>query len=347
MFISVAMATILSLSACTGGAPAEEEEEEVVEEEVVEEGASDDEEREEEEIVVSPEEEELFVTPEESEVMPEDVAVEEEVAPVPETIQPSQDTGLTMHFIDTVGDSILIDLNETEILIDGGSRDEETTVATYLSEWVDGPLEVMVITHGHLDHFGGLIDVLDKYDVNEIWANRQSQQGHIGADEAPADLLNALSERMVREDAEFRVLKRGDSIRISALSFDVLNPGGLLDVGENNGSLVLRMTYGNVTALFAGDIHKDTEANILELGLLIGADILKVAHHGTDSSSSTPFIEAVKPTLAICLTKFLGHADERVINTLTGTGAKFYDTKVHGTIVITTDGEIYTVETET
>jgi competence protein ComEC len=243
---------------------------------------------------------------------------------------------LSIHFIDVDwGDSILVDLNETEILIDGGVRDRDATVAAYLSKHVDGPLEVMVVTHGHHDHVGGLIAVLDDYRVEEVWLKGTNSAGFA---------LTGFSKRVELEGSKVNEIHRGDSIHMGQLSFDVLNPTPLENAYVNNNSIVLRMTYGKVTALFTGDIQKNAEVDILESGQLVQADILKVAHHGTATSSTTPFLEAVKPKLAIC--QSIGQAHPEVISRLTDIGAEVYITEFHGTIVISTDGETYTIETE-
>ncbi len=113
---------------------------------------------------------------------------------------------------------------------------------------------------------------------------------------------------------------------------------------------MLRLSYGDVAFLFTGDAGREAEASILDAGLTVQADILKLGHHGSPSSSSLQFLNSVIPQIAIYMTgegatiPVYGHPD--TIAALNEVGAEVYSTDVHGTIIITTDGETYTIDTE-
>ena len=129
-----------------------------------------------------------------------------------------------VHFIkmELFGDAILMDLGKTEILIDGGFGN--SGVATYLQNYVDGPLEAMVVTHPHPDHFGGLIGVLNKFEVKEIWSN-----GDIPPEGEPYIKPYKYFETLVNtEGASIYEARRGQTIDIGILSFDVLHPDTLV-----------------------------------------------------------------------------------------------------------------------
>jgi beta-lactamase superfamily II metal-dependent hydrolase len=244
---------------------------------------------------------------------------------------------LTVHFIDVgQGDSILIDLGETEVLIDGGSKG--TGAANYIDAYVDGPLETIVVTHPHEDHIGGLPDVFDKYDVKEVWLN-----GETATSKAYTDLMNAINT----EGSIVHEAKRGMSIQVGTIVFSVLNPETPLTDDVNNNSIVLRLSYGETDFLFMGDAQKQAESSMLSL--LTSTEILKVGHHGSDTSSSTNFLNVVKPEIAIISVAKVNsyhHPAQVTLDDLTAIGATIYKTSDSGTITVTTDGNTYTVQTE-
>jgi len=245
---------------------------------------------------------------------------------------------LKVHFIDVgQGDSILVDLGETEILIDGG--DKSSGVAAYLDDVVDGALEVMVATHPHADHIGGLIEVLDAFEVDEIWLN-----GDTSTSQTYSMFMSAVNS----EGAQVYEARRGDIIEVGDLVFDVLHPVNLSGTANNN-SIVLSLSYGEVDFLFTGDAEQEAEASMLAEGIVPDVEILKVGHHGSKSSSSAPFLDAAKPEVAIYMAgkgNSYGHPHQETIAALNEIHALIYGTDMHGTIMITTDGEAYTKKLE-
>jgi beta-lactamase superfamily II metal-dependent hydrolase len=246
---------------------------------------------------------------------------------------------LQVHFIDVgQGDSILIDYGTTEVLIDGGEKSPGVT--DYLKKYVDGDLEVMVATHPHSDHIGGLIDVLDKYTIDAIWTN-----GEAATTKTYTDFTNS----SLAEGARIAVARRGDTITAGALTFHVLNPPATLFGDANNDSIVLQLDYGNVDFLFEGDAGIDAENSMISAGVLSDIDILKVGHHGSSSASSHAFLAITRPEVAIYMAGVgnpYGHPHQETLTALAGIGAKIYGTDKYGTIVIDTDGVTYSVTTE-
>jgi competence protein ComEC len=245
---------------------------------------------------------------------------------------------LQVHFIDVgQGDSILIDYGTTEVLIDGGEKSPGVT--DYLKKYVDGDLEVMVATHPHSDHIGGLIDVLDKYTVDAIWTN-----GEAATSKTYTEFMNS----SLAEGAKVSVARRGDVITAGALTFNVLNPPSPLFDDTNNNSIVLQLDYGNVDFLFSGDAGIDAENSMISAGVLSDIDILKVGHHGSRTASSPAFLATTRPEVAIYMAgvgNSYGHPHQETLTALAGIGAKIYGTDKYGTIVIDTDGATYAVTT--
>jgi competence protein ComEC len=227
-----------------------------------------------------------------------------------------------------------LDLGDTEVLIDGG--DKSPGVVSYINHYVDGPLEVMVATHPHADHIGGLIGVLGGFKVDEIWLN-----GDTSTTGTYSQFMSAVNS----EGAEVHVARRGDTIHVGNLTFNVLNPITLSN-DTNDNSIVLSLSYGQVDFLFTGDAQKEAEASMLAAGMVPDVEILKVGHHGSRTASSIQFLQAAKPQCAIYMAgkgNSYGHPHQETITNLCEIGAEIYGTDIHGTITITTDGVTYNV----
>jgi beta-lactamase superfamily II metal-dependent hydrolase len=250
------------------------------------------------------------------------------------------DGELQVHFIDVgQGDSILIDLGDTEVLIDGGGK--SPGVVTYLSDYVDGTLEVMVATHPHADHIGGLIAVLDAFVVDEIWHN-----GDSSTSQTYAQFMN----RVNSEGAEVYIARLHDTIQADELSLYVHHPADLLD-STNNNSIILHLAYGDIDFLFTGDAEQEAVGKMMILSSvrIPDVEILQAGHHGSSTSSSSDFLTITSPEVAIYMAgegNSYGHPHEETIIALTDIGAEIYGTDVCGSIVVTTNGEIYSIQTE-
>lgn len=267
-----------------------------------------------------------------------------EPSPTPSTTpspEPASPTGeLKVHFIDVgQGDAILIDLEDTEILIDGGDRSPGVT--GYLNQYVDGPLEVMVATHPHADHIGGLIAVLDAFKVDQIWHN-----GDTSDSKTYSDFMSGVNS----EGAEVHIARLHDVIKAGELELFVHHPADLSG-STNNNSIVLHLAYGDIDFLFTGDAEQEAEGAMMMLSSvqLPEVEILKVGHHGSRTASSADFLAITSPEVAIYMAgvdNSYGHPHAETITALNAIGAQIYGTDVNGTIIVITDGETYLVSTE-
>ena len=224
------------------------------------------------------------------EVEEENIEAVEETTEEKEDVASSTLTGtLKVHFIDVgQGDSILIDLGSEEVLIDGGEK--SPGVVDYISQYIDGPLEVMVATHPHADHIGGLIKVLKDFQVEEIWLN-----GYTSTSKTYQDFMAAVNA----EGAEVNYAKRNGTISTESLNFSILNPPDILFSDANNNSVVLRLDYGDTVFLFTGDAEKEAETNMLATEGELWAQILKAGHHGSKTASTNEFLKKENPDIAI------------------------------------------------
>ncbi|MFA5374812.1 MAG: ComEC/Rec2 family competence protein [Dehalococcoidia bacterium] len=254
--------------------------------------------------------------------------------------QPTTVTGnLQVHFIDVgQGDAILIDLGATEILIDAGEKSPGVT--DYIEDYVDGHLEAIVATHPHADHIGGLIEVLDEFDVDNVWFN---------GDEATSKTYTDFMAEASDEGTQVHEARRGDTIVAGALTFHVLNPIDPLFDNTNDNSIVLELSYGSIDFLFTGDAEVEAEASMISAGVLSDIDILKVGHHCSRTASSPAFLNIIKPEIAIYMAAVgntYGHPHAESLVSLQSIGATIYGTDTLGTIVISTNGTSYTIQTE-
>ena len=256
------------------------------------------------------------------------------------TAPPSAGEELKVHFIDVgQGDAILVDLKEIEVLIDGGER--SSGAIPYLKTYVDGPLEVMVATHPHADHIGGLIEVLDIFEVKQIW--------HNGDDSDSATYKNFMAA-VQSENADVHTAKLHDQIVADGLSFYVHNPSRAFDTTNNN-SIVLHLAHGDIDFLFTGDAEKEAEGAMMALSSVPvpNVEILKIGHHGSKTASSQDFLSITSPEVAVYMAgegNRYGHPHDEAITALDAVGAKIYGTDIHGNIMVITDGDTYTLQLE-
>lgn len=246
-----------------------------------------------------------------------------------------------IHFIDVgQGDSILIETpNDKHILIDGGRPEYGQKVVNYLKDHQVDHLDLLIATHPDYDHIGGLVDVMKEMDVDHI-----IDSGKMHNTKTYARYLNEIR----KQDGLFNLAVENEAIDIDEdLKIKILNA---YSKGKNNNqsSIVLKITYDEVNFLLMGDIEKEQEKDLIERYDL-KANIIKVAHHGSKTSSSLDFLKAVDPEIAFLTYKKqnqFGHPVDRVITHLNKLGTQIYSTAVFGHIVLETNGKDYYIQTE-
>jgi beta-lactamase superfamily II metal-dependent hydrolase len=248
------------------------------------------------------------------------------------------DAPLQATFIDIgQGDSCWLHLpNGDDVLVDGGGRAAGPTVVAYLQQQGVTDIDLMVATHGHEDHIGGFVDVLASMPVHQAWVDSITCTSG-----TCKDLYQALMDNHV----VVSTVSMGERYAWGQVTALVLNPSQPLDGDKNENSIVLRVSHGSVDFLLSGDAETGGEGRMLRSGLPLEAEILKVAHHGSDSSSSAEFLSAVAPDDAIISVgpNQYGHPRSEVLQRLAGLGAGIYRTDLDGTVTITTDGVGWTV----
>ncbi|HZJ57302.1 MAG TPA: MBL fold metallo-hydrolase [Clostridia bacterium] len=254
--------------------------------------------------------------------------IEGEDAPIPEGV-------MAVHFIDVgQGDSILIRLPSGEnMLIDAGDNDKGKVVVDYLKEQGIEKIDHLVGTHPHADHIGGLDDVIDEFDIGDIYMPKVSH-----TTKTYMDVLEAID----RKGLKIKAAKSGSTIPTEGAKAEILAPDSDLKSDNlNDYSAVIRLTYGQTTFLFQGDAEKKTEDLILSSHTNIKAHVIKLGHHGSSTSNTPDYIETVDPRYAVITlgagNKY-GHPHKEITDLLDAKGITVYRTDQNGTVIAVSDG---------
>jgi competence protein ComEC len=256
---------------------------------------------------------------------------------------------LTVTFIDVgQGDSILIRTPSGKtMLVDGGERSAGNEVVRVLREKGIQRLNVMVGTHPHADHVGGLIRVLQKLPVDVVYDSAKPYSS-----KTYEDYLRLIYDK----DIPFHAARAGDeifiddSVKVSVLWPPHTDAGDLFHIENlsvNDASVMLYVSFGDSTLLLTGDAETMVEKELIRKGSVPEAQVLKIAHHGSATSSSDAFLNAVRPEIAvICVgaDNTYGYPHRETVKSLTGIGCEILRTDIHGTIVLQSDGRTWTVK---
>ena len=241
----------------------------------------------------------------------------------------NSDGYLRVHFIDVgQGDSILIQAGDRAMLVDAGTNESGSIVTGYLRSLNITKLDYLIGTHPHEDHIGGAAAILQSYRVGKIFLPEGSPQSE--DDRAGLESLLAAAQE---QNAEIVVLTQSSELFFDDLTLSVyVSPLRVSD--ENETGLVVRAALPDCSALLTGDAGADTEYALMERGDLLQSDILKVGHHGSNTSTSAAFLRRVSPQLAVISVgnNSYGHPDEKVTSRLSGAQIPYYRTDVSGNL---------------
>ena len=250
------------------------------------------------------------------------------------------DKALNLYFLKAgEGDSELAVLpGGIKILIDGGPGAETLRSLSEIVPPTSRYIDMIVLSHPQLDHFGGLIPVLERYKVGVfIW------NGETANNESWKDLMKLIENRGV---AAVSIVK-GDIIRYKENSFKVLAPSeGSISTNPNDDSIIVRLSSSGISVLFTGDATASLEQYLASNGG-IKSDILKVSHHGSKTSSIASFLSAVLPRLAVVEVgkNTYGHPTPAALQRLANVGASIYRTDINGTVHVRAKNGLLTVAT--
>jgi len=246
---------------------------------------------------------------------------------------------LSVHFLDVgQADCALLLSGDEAMLIDGGNVNDSSLVYSYLTDWGVEHLDYIIGTHAHEDHMGGLSGALSKATAGKIFIPE------IGSDDK---FYRKFIEMAQVNNTEIAVPQSNESFVFGDCEVTLITPTENDEEDINNTSIIARVECGEKSFLFTGDCERSEEADILRQGVNISANVLKSPHHGSDSSSSYPFLREVMPEIVVISVgadNSYGHPHEDVLARYEDLGAIVYRTDKNGHIVIKTDGKNLIVE---
>jgi competence protein ComEC len=257
------------------------------------------------------------------------------------------DGKLHVAFLDVgQGDAIFIETpGGVQILVDGGPEGSVllSELGRHMPFW-DRSLDMVVLTHPDADHLSGLVPALERYGVRAVVTRRVGHE---------SELVTAWEAVLAEEGATLIRGEAGTRLDLSdGVTLEILHPGPELVMEEdqadtNDNSVVVRLTYGEVAFLLTGDIEARVERNLVRSDVYLHSTVLKVGHHGSESSSTQAFLDAVRPQVAVISVgqdNRFGHPAGEVLARLEG--ALVYRTDEDGTVTISSDGRELWIETE-
>jgi len=249
-------------------------------------------------------------------------------------------SALTVYFIDVgQADSALVTTDGAAMLIDGGNAADSDLIYSFLKNHGIVQLDYIVCTHPHEDHAGGLAGALNYAKAGVALCPVTQYDSRA---------FNSFIKYLNEQDVPITLPSPGDTFKLGAADVTVIAP--LRQAEEiNNTSIVLKIVYGKTGFLFTGDCEQEEEADILEAGHNISATVLKVAHHGSASSTTQPFLQAVMPQYAVISCgrdNPYGHPHEETVSALKDANVIVYRTDTQGTITCVSDGKTVSFTTE-
>ncbi len=246
---------------------------------------------------------------------------------------------VTVHFLDAgQGDSIFSELPDGKtMLIDASTADCGENIVKYIKNKGYSKVDYLVATHPHADHIGGMTRVVNQLDIGEIYMPKAS-----ATTKTYKNLLTAIKDK----GKKINTAKAGvEMFSYDGISANILAPNSDEYEETNNYSAVVKLVCGEKSFLFMGDAEKESED---EIRTDVSADVLKVGHHGSSSSTSGKFLNKVSPQIAVISCgkdNSYGHPHKETLSALESAGVRVYRTDEMGTITVTTDGKALDVST--
>ncbi|MFZ5932775.1 MAG: ComEC/Rec2 family competence protein [Patescibacteria group bacterium] len=234
------------------------------------------------------------------------------------------------------GDAILVSLGNQQILTDAGPDNSVLDcLAKYLPFW-DREIEVVILTHPQLDHYGGLVEVLNRYKVDTLLVRDF---------EISTSNLQALKKAIGGSQARLIKPVKGLVIRLGMIYLDILHPSEEFQSSEiNEESVVYRLRKGDFEALLTGDIGKEATEKMLQEGLLTDVDYIKIPHHGSRNGLTLELLKAANPEVVVISAgknNAYGHPHQEVLKMLKDRDIKILRTDQMGNIEIVSDGKSF------
>ena len=247
--------------------------------------------------------------------------------------QEEVDKNIYVKFID-VGQAdscVIVTPNNDVILIDAGEKKDASEIIPELDKYEFEDIDLMILSHPHADHIGGAETLIDTYDVNEVLMCNYP---------ATSKLFNSLLDCLTDKSIKTSQATVGMNYTIDGVNIEII----AVDTNEkdnNNSSIVCKVSYGEIDMLFTGDAESQTEEVILSNNFDIDCEILKVGHHGSETSTSEEFLDAVSPSLCVISVgegNSYKHPSEETLLRFKDRNISYYRTDEIGSIELEIDG---------
>lgn len=270
----------------------------------------------------------------------EEVEAEEEIQRE-ETQEVDESPGnIEVHFIDVgQGDASLLICDGKTMLIDGGKASESSLIYSYLRDRGIDHLDYIVNSHPHEDHVGGLSGALNYASADKALVYMTDYDSR-----AFSSFLKYLDQQSV----PLTVVSAGDKFKLGSADVEILGPV-YFSSEVNNNSIVMKVSLGDISFLYTGDAQREEEIDILTQGYDLSSTVLKVGHHGSDTSTTYPFLREILPDFAVISAgknNQYGHPTENTLSRLRDADARVLRTDMQGHIVFTSDGKEISYEVE-
>lgn len=247
-----------------------------------------------------------------------------------------------IHFINVgQGDSILIENNNYNILIDSGPNSARDTLISYLKKYKIKKLDYLIASHPHEDHIGSMDNIVNNFYIEEFIMPKI-----LTTDKNFSNLVKALKSKGLT------IKNINDNLKIQLSKdnyIDFIWTGDIYDDNLNNHSIVIKYVNKNRSFLFTGDIEKEVENILLSSNKSLESTVLKVAHHGSKTSSSKAFLSKVNPRIAVIscgMGNDFGHPHKATLKALENLNSKILKTDINGNIIIKTNGDTLMIYSE-
>lgn len=255
----------------------------------------------------------------------------------------SSQNKMTVHYIDVgQGDSILIQVNNKNLLIDSGPSSNRKDLLNYLENLNIKKLDYIIATHPHEDHIGNMDTIIKRYNIGSFYSPKV-----ITSSNTFESMISALVDRNLK----INVLKKGvKGIDLGKnVEIQVFSPlENISSDNLNDYSPIIKITFVNNSFLFTGDAEVSTESIVLSENNNLNCDILKVGHHGSSTSTSSNFLTSVNPSVAIIpvgKNNSYGHPTPEVLSLLDSYNIRTFRTDINGTIIAISDGNTINIST--